>query len=99
MEPVLRQYRQVFHDEDGADFEGTDLVEHRIITGEVQPIRNLKIESHNLLGRKWKAKLGTCFRRESLNLAILRGMLRPSLFQKNQLTAGLCTVSVWTFVL
>ena len=39
MEPVLRQYRHVFHDEDGADFEGTDLVEHRIITGEAQTIR------------------------------------------------------------
>jgi len=39
MEPVLRKYRHVFHDEDEADFEGTDLVEHRIITGEAQPIR------------------------------------------------------------
>ena len=39
MEPVLRQYSHVFHDEDGADFEGTDLVEHRIITGEAQPTR------------------------------------------------------------
>ena len=39
MEPVLRQYRHVFHDEDEADFEGTDLVEHKIITGDANPIR------------------------------------------------------------
>ena len=39
IEPVLRQYRHVFHDEDEAEFKGTDLVEHRNITGDAEPIR------------------------------------------------------------
>jgi len=39
IEPVLRQYRHVFHDEDDAEFKDTDLVEHRIIAGDAEPIR------------------------------------------------------------
>jgi len=39
IEPVLRKYRYVFHDEDHAEFKGTDLVEHRNITGDAKPIR------------------------------------------------------------
>jgi hypothetical protein len=39
MEPVLRQYRHVFHDESSNHFQGTDLIEHWIITGDAQPIR------------------------------------------------------------
>jgi transposase InsO family protein len=39
MEPVLRKYRHVFHDETDNHFQGTDLIEHRIITGDAQPIR------------------------------------------------------------
>jgi len=39
IEPVLRQYRHVFHDEDKAEFKGADLVEQRIITGDAKPIR------------------------------------------------------------
>jgi hypothetical protein len=39
MEPVLRRFRHVFHDEASSKFEGTDLVEHRIITGDAAPIR------------------------------------------------------------
>jgi hypothetical protein len=29
----------VFHDDEEAEFKGTDLVEHRIITGDARPIR------------------------------------------------------------
>jgi hypothetical protein len=39
MEPVLRAYRYVFHDDKCAKFEGTDLIEHRIITGDAPPLR------------------------------------------------------------
>jgi hypothetical protein len=38
-EPVLIRYRRVFHDEENIDFKGTDLVEHRIVTGDAKPIR------------------------------------------------------------
>jgi hypothetical protein len=36
MEPVLMKYKHVFHQEGSNDFKGTDLVEHRIVTGDGQ---------------------------------------------------------------
>jgi hypothetical protein len=39
LEPVLAKYRNVFHREGSNDFQGTDLVEHRIVTGDAKPIR------------------------------------------------------------
>jgi hypothetical protein len=39
MEPVILKYRKVFHDAEDHRFKGTDLVEHRIITGGAKPIR------------------------------------------------------------
>ena len=99
MEPVRRHYRHVFHDKDEAEFKGTDLVEHRIITGDAKPIRKAQYRVPYALRDERKAKLGTCFRRESLNLVLLPGMLRPSLSLRNQLTAGLSIVSVLTSVL
>jgi hypothetical protein len=41
MEPVLIKYRHVFHYEGNNDFKGTDLVEHKIVTGNAQPIRKV----------------------------------------------------------
>ena len=32
IEPVLQKYRHVFHDDEVAEFKGTDLVEHKIVT-------------------------------------------------------------------
>jgi hypothetical protein len=39
LEPVLQKFRHVFHDDEDAEFKGTDLVVHRIITGDARPIR------------------------------------------------------------
>jgi hypothetical protein len=39
MEPVVRMYRHIFHVEGRNDFKDTDLIEHRIITGDAKPIR------------------------------------------------------------
>ena len=39
MEPILIMYRRIFHEEGSNDFRGTDLVEHKIITGNAKPIR------------------------------------------------------------
>jgi hypothetical protein len=39
MEPLLMKYRHVIHQEGSNDFNGTDLVEHRIVTGDAKPIR------------------------------------------------------------
>ena len=38
MEPILVKYRHVFH-EGSDEFRGTDLVEHKIVTGNAKPIR------------------------------------------------------------
>jgi len=39
LEPVLRKFRHVFHHDEDAELKGTDLVEHRIITGDAKPVR------------------------------------------------------------
>jgi transposase InsO family protein len=39
IEPVLLRYSNIFHDDESNDFKSTDVVEHRIITGDAQPIR------------------------------------------------------------
>jgi len=39
METLLRKYRHVFHVKGSNDFRGTDLIEHRIISGDAKPIR------------------------------------------------------------
>jgi len=48
LEPVLRKYRHVFHDDEAAEFKGTDLVEHRIITGDARPIRKAQYSCSKL---------------------------------------------------
>jgi hypothetical protein len=39
LEPVLRKFSHVFHDDEETEFKSTDLVEHRIITGDAKTIR------------------------------------------------------------
>ena len=39
MEPILIKYRHIFHEEGSNYFRGTDLVEHKIVTGNAKPIR------------------------------------------------------------
>ena len=39
IEPVLRKYAHMFHDENTNDFKGTKVTEHQILVGEASPIR------------------------------------------------------------
>jgi len=39
VEPILVKYRHIFHEEGSNGFRGTDLVEHKIVTGNAKPIR------------------------------------------------------------
>jgi hypothetical protein len=39
MEPVLVKYRHAFLEEGSNDFRGTDLIGHKIVTGDAKPIR------------------------------------------------------------
>jgi hypothetical protein len=52
MEPLLMKYRHVFHQEGSNDFKGTDLVEHRIVTGDAKPIRKAPTGFHLPLGKR-----------------------------------------------
>jgi hypothetical protein len=38
METVLLKYGHVFHNESDGKFPGTDVIEHRIVTGDAKPI-------------------------------------------------------------
>jgi hypothetical protein len=38
LEPILQNFRHVFYDNEDAKFKSTNLVEHRIITGDTRPI-------------------------------------------------------------
>jgi len=39
IEPVLRKYAYVFHDEESNDFKETEVTEHQILVGDAKPIR------------------------------------------------------------
>jgi hypothetical protein len=39
MQPLLMKFRHVVHKESCNDVNGTDLVEHRLVTGDAKPIR------------------------------------------------------------
>jgi hypothetical protein len=39
IEPVLWEYADLFHDDEDNDFKSTNVVEHRIETGDAAPIR------------------------------------------------------------
>jgi len=45
LEPVLLKYAHVFHDEEGNEFKGTNLVEHEILLNDTRPIRRPPIEA------------------------------------------------------
>jgi hypothetical protein len=40
LEPDLQKFLDVFHDDEDAEFNGTEVVKHRIITGDARLIRN-----------------------------------------------------------
>ena len=60
MEPILIKYRHIFHEKGSNDSRDTDLVEHKIVTGNAKPIRKPLSEYHLPLERKWKIRLRLC---------------------------------------
>jgi len=71
LEPVLRKYRHVFHNEGNNDLRATDLIEHRIITGDAKPIRkppeyHLPMERNGKSGSGYAGK--RCYGGESFSL-------------------------------
>ena len=62
--PVLRKYRHVFHDDESAEFKGTDLVEHRIITGDVRPVRKAQYRVPYALREEMESQVRTMLKKE-----------------------------------
>ena len=60
MEPILLKYRHVFHEEGSIDFQGTDLVEHIIVTGDAKPIRKTPYRVHLPSEKKWNIRFRIC---------------------------------------
>ena len=58
IEPVLRKYTHVFHDEDMNDFKGTNVIEHQIPIGDAQHIRHPSTEPQHLKARDAKTSPG-----------------------------------------
>ena len=69
LQPVLRKYRHVFHDDETAEFQGTDLVEHRIITGDVRPIRKAQYRVPYALREEMESQVRTMLK---------KGVIEPS---------------------
>ena len=69
LEPVLRKYRHVFHDDESAEFKGTDLVEHRIITGDVRPVRKAQYRVPYALREEMESQVRTMLK---------KGVIEPS---------------------
>jgi hypothetical protein len=67
LEPVLLRYRHVFYDEDQNDFKGTDLIEHRIITGDAAPIRKTPYRVPYALRDEMKSQI-----RDMLDKGVIR---------------------------
>ena len=61
LEPVLRKYRHVFHDDDTAEIQGTDLVEPKIITGDARPIRKAQYRVPYALRKEMEGQVRTMF--------------------------------------
>jgi hypothetical protein len=72
LEPVLLRYRHVFYDEDKNDFKGTDVIEHRIITGDAAPIRKTPYRVPCTLRDEMKHQI-----RDMLDKGVIREISSP----------------------
>jgi hypothetical protein len=57
IEPVLRKYAHVFHDEETNDFKATDVIEHEILVGDARPIRRPPYRTPYALRDEMKAQV------------------------------------------
>ena len=64
MEPILIKYRHIFHEEGSNDFRGTDVVENKIVTGNVKPIRKPAYRVPFALRKEMENQIETTLRKE-----------------------------------
>ena len=69
LEHVLRKYRHLFHDDEAAEFQGTDFVEHKIKTGGVRPIRKAQYRVPYALREEMEGQVRTMLK---------KGVIEPS---------------------
>ena len=99
IEPVLRKYRHVFHDDETAEFKGTDLVEHRIITGNARPIRKAQYRVPYALKEEMEDQVRTMLKKGVIEPRFLHGILQRFSFRRSQQKADRSTGSVLTIAL
>jgi hypothetical protein len=75
MEPMLKKYRHVFHQEGSNEFKGTDLAEHEIVTGDARPIRKAQYRVPFALRKKMDNKAPK--RRASTNFVCVKTTQLP----------------------
>jgi hypothetical protein len=96
MEPILRRFRHVFHDEAKSKFEGTDLVEHRIITGDAAPIRKAPYRVPFALREEIERQVQDMLKKGSLNQAPPH-VQRPAFWSQKRAPMALrSSAFVWT---
>jgi hypothetical protein len=81
IEPVILRYVHLFHDEDSNDFKGTDVIEHRILTGDARPIKRPQYRVPYALRGEMKKQIDTMLKkgviRESNSLWSAPAILVP----------------------
>ena len=63
MEPTLIKYLHIFHEEGSNDFRGTDLVEHKIVSGNAKPIRKHRYRVPFALRKEMENQIDTMLRK------------------------------------
>ena len=63
MEPILIKYRHIFHEEGSNEFRGTDLVKHKIVTGNAKPIRKPRYRVPFALRNEMENQIETMLRK------------------------------------
>jgi hypothetical protein len=96
IEPVLARYSNIFHDDESNDFKSTDLVEHRIITGDAAPIRRAQYRVPFALREEMETQV-----QDMLQKGVIRESTSPwsapvILVPKKRLNENLSIGSVWT---
>jgi hypothetical protein len=72
IEPVLKNFAHVFHDEDNDDFKSTNAVEHKIIVTEPTPIRPPQYRTPFALRGKMESQV-----KDMLKIGVIRGSQSP----------------------
>ena len=99
MEPVFAKYMNVFHDDKDNQFKGTDMVEHRIITGNAKPMRKAPYRVRFPLRGEMKSQVRDILQKGVVEPSLSPWQLRPSKSQRIRQMVARNNDFAWTFAL